>query len=94
MRSDTKPPPTEPLEPQFNTLPVVESWPNIEVERGCAVRTEAFTGVKVNDVSYAVTAPVDHPVVSVKWGCVSRDSGEIPRDVPGLGERRLTLTAI
>ena len=91
MRSDTEPPSTEPLEPQFHALPIIESWSYIEVERGRAGRTETFACVKVDYVPHAVAAPVNYPVVSVKRGCVSRDASESLRDVMQVRGRRLTL---
>ena len=91
MRSDTKPPSTEPLEPQFHALPIIESWSDIEVERGCAGRTETFACVEVDYVAHSVAAPVNYPVVSVKRGCVSRNAGELLRDVMQGRGRRLTL---
>jgi len=74
LRSDTEPPSAEPLKSQLYALPVIESWSDIEVERGSAVWAETFAGVEINDVTDAVAAPVDHPIVSVKWGCVSRNA--------------------
>ena len=73
MRNDTEPPSAESLESQFHALPVVESWSDIKVERGCAVWTETFASVEIDDVTDAVAAPVNYPVMSVKWGCVSGD---------------------
>jgi hypothetical protein len=32
-----------------------------------------FAGVEVNDAPNSVTAPVIYPVMSVKWGRVSRE---------------------
>ena len=88
MWSDTEPPSTEPLEPQFYAFPIIQSWSDIEVERGGGVWTETFTGVKVDDVAHPVTTPVNYPVVSVKRGCVSGNVSEIPREV-----RRIRMRA-
>lgn len=84
MRSDTEPPSAEPLESQFRALPIIESWPDVEVKRGTAVWTEVFAGVKVYDVSDAVAAPINYPVVSVKRGCVSRNASEILSGATGM----------
>ena len=72
MRCDTEPPSTESLESQFYTLPVIESRSHVEVERGSTVWNKAFSGVEIDNITYAVTTPVDHPVVSVEWGSVPR----------------------
>jgi len=86
LRSDTEPPSAEPLESQLYALPVIESWSNIEVERGTAVWTETFAGVEIDNITDAVAAPVNHPIVSVKWGCVSGSASEMQCEVMRIGE--------
>ena len=94
MRSDAEPPSAESLESQFYTLPVVESWSHIKVEGGGTFCNETFACVKVDDVTNAVTAPVDYPVVSVKWRCISGNVSKMLPEVTRINGRRLTLTAI
>jgi hypothetical protein len=94
LRSDAQPPSAEPLESQFHALPVVEGWSYVKVERGSAVRTETSSDIVINDVANAVAAPVDYPVVSVKWGCISVNLRKVLRKATRTRGRRLTLTAI
>lgn len=93
MRSDAQPPPAKPLESQLHALPVVKSWSHIKVERGCSVWTETLSGIEIDDVADTVTTPVDHPIMSVKWGRISVDLSKILREVTRTNWKRLTLTA-
>ena len=92
MRSDTQPPSTEPLESQFHTLPVVKSWSYIKIEGGCTIWTETLSCVEIDNVADAVAAPVDYPVMSIKWRRISADLSKVLHEVMGMKERRLTLT--